>query len=96
MIGIRGTAPDWLRSYSSDRYQIPCVHDVSSSNRKVSHGVPQYSVPRTVTRTVYRIYSHFTLNANAQLKNKKSQKLSMTRENQLSVLVIVAASLVEQ
>ncbi|TWW63268.1 hypothetical protein D4764_03G0002760 [Takifugu flavidus] len=41
VIGIKGTALDWFRSYLSDRYQFAYVHGVPSSYRNIirQHGI---------------------------------------------------------
>uniref|UniRef100_A0A674ME22 Reverse transcriptase domain-containing protein n=1 Tax=Takifugu rubripes TaxID=31033 RepID=A0A674ME22_TAKRU len=55
VIGIKGTALDWFRSYLSDRYQFAHVHGVPSSYSKVSHGVPQGSVLGPIVFTLYML-----------------------------------------
>ncbi|TWW77402.1 putative RNA-directed DNA polymerase from transposon BS [Takifugu flavidus] len=55
VIGIKGTALDWLRSYLSDRYQFAYVHGVPSSYSRVSHGVPQGSVLGPILFTLYML-----------------------------------------
>ena len=44
LIGIKGTALSWFRSYLSNRTQFVHVNDESSLYTKVSYGVPQGSV----------------------------------------------------
>ena len=44
VIGIKGTAIDWFKSYLSDRFQFVHVHGVSSAQMRVCYGVPQGSV----------------------------------------------------
>ena len=39
LIGIKGTALSWFKSYLSDRSQFVHVNDESSMHAKVSHGV---------------------------------------------------------
>ncbi|TWW77396.1 hypothetical protein D4764_12G0007860 [Takifugu flavidus] len=55
VIGIKGTALDWFRSYLSDRYQFSRVHSVPSSYSRVSHGVPQGSVLGPILFTLYML-----------------------------------------
>ncbi|TWW54884.1 hypothetical protein D4764_0125770 [Takifugu flavidus] len=55
VIGIKGTALDWFRSYLSDRYQFAHVHGIPSSYIKVSHGVPQGSVLGPILFTLYML-----------------------------------------
>ena len=44
VIGIKGTALGWFKSYLSDRFQFVLVNEESSSHTRVGHGVPQSSV----------------------------------------------------
>jgi len=44
LIGLKGSALSWFKSYLSDRFQFVHVHDESSSRTKVCFGVPQGSV----------------------------------------------------
>uniref|UniRef100_A0A3B5KG70 Reverse transcriptase domain-containing protein n=1 Tax=Takifugu rubripes TaxID=31033 RepID=A0A3B5KG70_TAKRU len=55
VIGIKGTALDWFRSYLSDRYQFAHFHGVPSSYSRVSHGVPQGSVLGPILFTLYML-----------------------------------------
>ncbi|TWW71496.1 putative RNA-directed DNA polymerase from transposon BS [Takifugu flavidus] len=55
VIGIKGTALDWFRSYLSDRYQFAHVHGVPSSYSRVSHGVPQGSGLGPILFTLYML-----------------------------------------
>uniref|UniRef100_A0A674MAK8 Reverse transcriptase domain-containing protein n=1 Tax=Takifugu rubripes TaxID=31033 RepID=A0A674MAK8_TAKRU len=55
VIGIKGTALDWFRSYLSDRYQFAQVHSVPSSYSRVSHGLPQGSVLGPILFTLYML-----------------------------------------
>ena len=44
LLGIRGTALAWLKSYLSDRFQFVHVNNESSVHTRVRYGVPQGSV----------------------------------------------------
>ena len=44
VIGSKGTALGWFKSYLSDRFKFVLVNEESSSHTRVSHGVPQGSV----------------------------------------------------
>ncbi|XP_056868095.1 uncharacterized protein LOC130513405 isoform X2 [Takifugu flavidus] len=55
VIGIKGTALDWFRSYLSARYQFAHVHGVPSSYSRVSHGVPQGSGLGPILFTLYML-----------------------------------------
>uniref|UniRef100_A0A8C6LEU9 Reverse transcriptase domain-containing protein n=1 Tax=Nothobranchius furzeri TaxID=105023 RepID=A0A8C6LEU9_NOTFU len=44
VVGIKGTALGWFKSYLSDRFHFVNVHDKSSSYSRVTYGVPQGSV----------------------------------------------------
>ena len=44
VIGIKGNALGWFKSYLSDGFQFVLVNEESSSHTRVSHGVPQGSV----------------------------------------------------
>ena len=44
IIGIKGTALGWSKSYLYDRFQLVQVNDVSSAQTRVCYGVPQGSV----------------------------------------------------
>lgn len=53
VIGIKGTALGWFKSYLSDRFQFVLVNEESSSHTRVSHGVPQGSVLGPILFTLY-------------------------------------------
>ncbi|NAV92043.1 hypothetical protein FGF77_23825, partial [Salmonella sp. gx-f7] len=44
LIGLKGSALSWLKSYLSNRFQFVHVHNESSLRTKVCFGVPQGSV----------------------------------------------------
>ncbi len=55
LIGIKGAALSWFMSYLSDRFKFVHVNDESSVLSKVSHGIPQGSVPGPVLFTTYML-----------------------------------------
>ena len=55
VIGIKGTALGWFKSYLSDRFQFVLVNKESSSHTRVSHGVPQGSVLGPILFTLYML-----------------------------------------
>ena len=55
VIGIKGTALGWFRSYLSDKFQFVLVNEESSSHTRVSHGVPQGSVLGPILFTLYML-----------------------------------------
>ena len=55
LIGIKGTALSWFKSYLSDRFQFVHVKNESSMHAKVKHGVPQGSVLGPILFTLYML-----------------------------------------
>ena len=55
LVGIKGIALSWFRSYFSDRSQFVNVNDKSSKYAKVSHGVPQGSVLGPILFSLYML-----------------------------------------
>ena len=55
VIGIKGTALGWFKSYLSDRFQFVHVHDISSTQTRVCCGVPQGSVLGPILFTLYML-----------------------------------------
>ena len=55
LIGIKGIALSWFKSYFSDRLQFVHVNDQSSMHTKVRHGVPQGSVLGPILFTLYML-----------------------------------------
>ena len=53
VIGIKGTALGWFKSYLSDRFQFVHVNEEYLSYTRVSHGVSQGSVLRPILFTQY-------------------------------------------
>ncbi len=49
------TALSWFKSYLADRFQFVHIHDKSSMRAKVSHGVPQGSVPGPILLILYML-----------------------------------------
>jgi len=55
VIGIKGTALGWFKSYLSDRLQFVLINKESSSHTRVSHGVPQGYVLGPILFTLYML-----------------------------------------
>ena len=55
VIGIKGTALSWFKSYLSDRFQFVHVNNVSSMRTEVRYGVPQGSVLGPILFTLYML-----------------------------------------
>uniref|UniRef100_A0A3Q3K2M1 Reverse transcriptase domain-containing protein n=1 Tax=Monopterus albus TaxID=43700 RepID=A0A3Q3K2M1_MONAL len=55
VIGIKGTALNWFKSYLSERFQFVHVNDECSTQTEVSHGIPQGSVLGPILFTLYML-----------------------------------------
>ena len=55
IIGIKGTAVGWFKSYPSDRFQFVHILDVSSAQSRVCCGVPQGLVLGPILFTLYML-----------------------------------------
>uniref|UniRef100_A0A8C9XXU8 Reverse transcriptase domain-containing protein n=1 Tax=Sander lucioperca TaxID=283035 RepID=A0A8C9XXU8_SANLU len=55
LVGIKGLALSWFKSYFSERSQFVNINDESSKYAKVSHGVPQGSVLGPILFSLYML-----------------------------------------
>ena len=95
--GIRGLASDWFKSYLANRLQQRSIQETTSSQLKITYGLPQCSVLGPLLFLVYMndlnqaivhsIIHHFADDANMLYSNKSLQKINQYITHKLSLIV---------
>ena len=95
--GIRGLASDWFKSYLANRLQQRSIQETTSSQLKITYGLPQCSVLGPLLFLVYMndlnqaiVHSfihHFADDANMLYSNKSLQKINQYINHKLSLIV---------